>query len=121
MPTILITDDSRFMRDNLKNILLEAGHKVVGEAANGKESVELYQKLHPDLVTMDITMPVLSGLDALKQIVALDPKANVVMVTAIGKPEKVLEALNAGAKNYITKPFEKEKVLEIIDELLLPV
>lgn len=117
MAKILITDDSRFMRDNLRAILQAAGHEIVGEAANGKESVAMYGRLRPDLVTMDITMPIMNGLDALKEIVALDSHASVIMVTAIGKPEKVLEALNAGAKSYITKPFEKEKVVEAIDEL----
>ena len=117
MAKVLITDDSRFMRDNLRSILQAAGHEIVGEAPNGKEAVSMYDRLHPDLVTMDITMPIMNGLDALKEIIAHDSRASVIMVTAIGKPEKVLEALNAGAKSYITKPFEKDKVLEAINEL----
>lgn len=115
MYRILIADDSLYMRLNLKNILLEAGHEVVGEATNGIEAVKQYQQLSPDIVTMDITMPQLDGVEALKQIIGFDPAANVIMLTAIGKPGKVLECLNLGAKHFITKPFEKDKVLQALD------
>ena len=111
MSRILIADDSMFMRSTLKEILVEGGHEVVGEAGNGAQVVELFQKLNPDLVTMDITMPQMSGLEALKKIIELKPDAAVIMLTSISKPENAMEALKNGAKNYITKPFDKAKVL----------
>lgn len=121
MSRILVADDSIFMRQSLRKILLEAGHEIVGEAGNGLEAYEMYKEFTPDIVTMDITMPQLNGIESLKKIVAYSKDANVIMVTAIGKPERVLEALNSGAKNYITKPFDKEKVLESIEEIMSPV
>ncbi len=114
MSRILIADDSIFMRSALKEILVNAGHEVVGEAATGSEAIELYGKLSPDIVTMDITMPQLGGIEALKQIRALNKNAVVIMVTSISKPESAGEALNSGAKSYITKPFDKDKVLKAI-------
>ena len=116
MYRILIADDSLYARINLKTILTEAGHEVIGEASDGFEAVAKYRSLSPDIVTMDITMPMLNGVDALKQIIEFDKNARVIMMTAIGKPEKVLECLNSGAKRFITKPFEKGDVLKALDE-----
>ncbi|MBN9501982.1 MAG: two-component system response regulator [Armatimonadetes bacterium 55-13] len=115
---ILITDDALFMRVTLKNILTQNGYEVVGEATNGSESVELYKQLKPDLVTMDITMPEMDGIAALKQIKAHDPTANVVMCTAMGQKNMVVEAIQAGAKDFIVKPFQAERVLEAVSKLL---
>ncbi len=111
---ILITDDALFMRVTLKNILVQNGYEVVGEAANGAESVELYGQLRPDVVTMDITMPEMDGLTALKTIRASDPDARIVMCTAMGQKAMVVEAIQAGAKDFIVKPFQADRVLEAL-------
>ena len=111
---ILITDDALFMRVTLKNILVQNGYEVVGEAANGVESVEMYKQLRPDVVTMDITMPEMDGLTALKTIKATDPDARVVMCTATGQKSMVVEAIQAGAKDFIVKPFQADRVLEAL-------
>ena len=115
---ILITDDAQFMRVTLKNILTQHGYEVVGEAENGVEAVKLYSELKPDLVTMDITMPEMDGIEALKQIRAADGNAIVVMCTAMGQKRMVVEAIQAGAKDFIVKPFKPERVIEAIDKLL---
>jgi two-component system chemotaxis response regulator CheY len=115
---ILITDDALFMRVTLKNILTQSGYEVVGEAANGKEAVELYQSLKPDLVTMDITMPEMDGIQALKEIKALDPAAVIVMCTAMGQKNMVVEAVQSGAKDFIVKPFQPDRVVEAVGKLL---
>lgn len=114
---ILITDDALFMRVTLKNILTQNGFEVVGEAQNGAESVQLYTALKPDLVTMDITMPEMDGLTALKEIRKADPGARVVMVTAMGQKALVVEALQSGAKDFIVKPFQAERVVEAVNKL----
>jgi two-component system chemotaxis response regulator CheY len=106
------------MRVTLKNILENNGFEVVGEAANGVESVNLYKRLKPDLVTMDITMPEMDGLTALKEIRAMDPTATVVMCTAMGQKTLVVEAIQAGAKDFIVKPFQPERVIEAMSKLL---
>jgi two-component system chemotaxis response regulator CheY len=111
---ILITDDALFMRVMLKNILVQNGYEVVGEAANGAESVEMYKQLRPDVVTMDITMPEMDGLAALKAIRAEDPSAKIVMCTAMGQKSMVVEAIQAGAKDFIVKPFQPERVLDAL-------
>lgn len=115
---ILITDDALFMRVTLKNILTQNGYEVVGEAQNGVESVQLFKDLKPDLVTMDITMPEMDGLAALKEIKKLDPNALVVMCTAMGQKNMVVEAIQSGAKDFIVKPFQPERVLEAVGKLL---
>ena len=114
MPKILVVDDALFMRAMLKKLLTEAGFDIAGEAENGRVAVDLYQELKPDLVVMDITMPEMDGLTALKKIVKLDPAAKVVMCTALGQERSVMEAMNAGAKDYILKPFNAEKVVEVL-------
>ncbi|MEJ5170549.1 MAG: response regulator [Fimbriimonadaceae bacterium] len=115
---ILITDDALFMRVTLKNILTQNGYEVAGEAANGAEAVELYKQLKPDLVTMDITMPEMDGIAALKEIRAIDPEAKVVMCTAMGQKNMVVEAIQAGAKDFIVKPFQPDRVVEALQKLL---
>lgn len=118
MATVLISDDSAFMRMILKRTLTAVGHQVIGEATNGLEAVELYQSLHPDITTMDITMPEMDGLEALKRIRAADSTAKVVMVSAIGQQEFILEALQAGASDFLVKPFEQEQVSMIVSKAL---
>ncbi len=118
MARILIVDDSVLARNNLKSILETGSHKVVGEASDGEQAVDQYRKLKPDIVTMDITMPKVNGIDSLKRIIAGDPDARVVMISALGQGGKILEALNSGARHYITKPFEADKVLEAIKDVM---
>ncbi|MFM9872908.1 MAG: response regulator [Fimbriimonadaceae bacterium] len=115
---ILITDDALFMRVTLKNILSSNGYEVVGEAENGAQAVKMYSELKPDLVTMDITMPEMDGLEALKQIRAADANAKVVMCTAMGQKNMVVEAIQSGAKDFIVKPFQPDRVLEAVSKLL---
>lgn len=115
---ILIADDALFMRVTLKNILAKAGYEVVGEAANGYESIEMYKKIKPDLVTMDITMPEMDGISAVRQIKQHDPNAKIIMVTAMGQKHMVMEAVSAGARDFIVKPFQPEKVVEAVQKLL---
>lgn len=113
---ILITDDALFMRVTLKNILTQNGYEVVGEASNGREAVELYEQLKPDVVFLDITMPEMDGLAALKAIRAKDPNAYVVMCTAMGQKQVVLEAIQNGAKDFIVKPFQPERIVEAVQK-----
>ncbi len=115
---VLVADDATVIRVMLKNILAEAGYEVVGEAANGAEAVSKYKELHPDLVTMDITMPEMDGINALRNIRTNDPSARVVMCSAMGQKNLVLEAIQAGAKNFIVKPFDRDKVLEVVAKVL---
>lgn len=111
---VLIVDDAAFMRMMLRDILVRGGYEVVGEAENGRRAVELYQELKPDLVTMDITMPEVDGIAALKQIRTSDPDAVVIMCSAMGQQALVIDAIQAGAKDFIVKPFQPERVLEAI-------
>ena len=111
---ILIADDALFMRNMLREIFAKAGYQVVGEAANGVEAVEKYLDLRPDLMTMDIVMPLKSGIEALQQITAADPQACVVMCSALGQEALILEAVQAGARDFIIKPFREERVLEVV-------
>lgn len=115
--TILIVDDTQFMRHMLRDIFDRNGYQVVGEAVNGKEAVEMYEKLLPDLTTLDITMPVMDGLEALKVIRKIDPAAQIVMVSAMGYKDKIMDAVKSGAKNFIVKPFDEKKVIEVINLL----
>lgn len=118
MPTVLIVDDTLFMRVTVGNMFKEWGFEVVGEASNGREAVELYKELQPDLVTMDITMPVMSGLDAVKEIIPQYPNANIIMVTALGQQRIIVEAIEKGAKDFITKPFEQTQLKMVVDNIL---
>ncbi|MBR1477074.1 MAG: response regulator [Lachnospiraceae bacterium] len=115
---ILIVDDSRMSREMLRNILEKAGYNVVGEAANGEEGVEAYKKLKPDVVTMDITMPQKDGLQALKEILAFDADARIVMITAAGQQDKLIQALKEGAKRFINKPFNEVEITVNIKDVL---
>jgi two-component system chemotaxis response regulator CheY len=115
---VLITDDALFMRVTLRNILTKSGYEIAGEATNGRESVELYGATKPDLVTMDITMPEMDGIAALREIRRLHPDANVIMCTAMGQKNLVMEAVTAGAKDFIVKPFQPEKVIEAVQKAI---
>ena len=115
---ILITDDALFMRVTLKNILTQNGYEVCGEAQNGLEAVQLFKDLKPDLVTMDITMPEMDGLEALKKIREIDPNARVVMCTAMGQKNMVVDAIQSGAKDFIVKPFQPDRVVDALNKLL---
>jgi two-component system chemotaxis response regulator CheY len=117
--SVLIVDDTKFMRMLLKNILVPAGYEVVGEAGDGVEAMDMYRKLKPDLVTMDIVMPNLGGIDALKGILRDFPEARVIMCTALGQESMVKSALKAGAKGYIVKPFKAARVKEEISKVLV--
>jgi len=111
---VMIVDDALFMRNMLKDILVRAGHEVVAEAENGDTVLNLYLEHKPDLVTMDIVMPKKSGVEALQEIMANHPEACVVMVSALGQESLVLEAVEAGARDFIVKPFKEDKVLETV-------
>jgi two-component system chemotaxis response regulator CheY len=111
---VMIVDDALFMRNLLKDICVRAGFEVVAEADNGETAVQLYREHHPELVTMDIVMPRRSGIEALQDIMAADPQARVVMVSALGQDSLVLEAVEAGARDFIVKPFKEEKVIDVI-------
>jgi len=115
---ILITDDALFMRVTLKNILVANGYEVAGEATNGQEAVDKYTTVKPDLVLMDITMPIMDGISATKAIKTNDPAANVIMCTAMGQKNMVIEAIQAGAKDFIVKPFQPDRVLDSIKKLI---
>lgn len=111
---VLIVDDALFMRSMLRDIFVKAGHEVIGEATNGADAVKKYQELHPDLVTMDIVMPDKNGIEALKEIMAGNPAACVVMCSALGQDSLVMEAVEAGARDFIVKPFQEKRVLEVV-------
>ncbi|ATW25646.1 response regulator [Candidatus Formimonas warabiya] len=118
MARILIVDDAAFMRMMLKNILEKNGHEVVGEAENVEIAVEMYKSSQPELVTMDITMPKVSGIEGVKQIMAMDPSANIIMVSAMGQQAMVMDAVKSGAKDFIVKPFQQERILQAVDKVL---
>ncbi|WP_339262541.1 response regulator [Lysinibacillus sp. FSL K6-3209] len=118
MPTVLVVDDTLFMRVTISNMFTEWGYEVVGNAVNGKEAVELYRELQPDLVTMDVTMPVMTGIAAVKRIIPEFPDAKIVMITALGQQKLIVEAIESGAKDFITKPFEPEKLRAVADQLI---
>jgi two-component system chemotaxis response regulator CheY len=115
---VLVVDDAAFMRMMLKDILGKNGVEVVGEAANGNEAVEKYKELNPDIVTMDITMPEKDGITAVKEIKALYPQAKVIMCSAMGQQPMVLEAIQAGAKDFIVKPFQPDRVMDSIKKVM---
>ncbi|MFC0212860.1 response regulator [Paenibacillus chartarius] len=118
MAKIMVVDDTAFMRHMLKSILTENGHEVVAEASNGAEAVVNYKHSRPDLVTMDITMPEIDGIEGLRQIMEFDPKAKVIMCSAMGQQAMVLEAIKNGAKDFIVKPFQNERVIEAVNKVL---
>lgn len=117
MAKILIVDDSRTSRRMLRNILVENGHEVIGEAENGQIGFEKYIELKPDIVTLDITMPVLNGLGALEKIIAYDENAHAVMVTAAGQKNKMVDAIKLGANEFVQKPFDPDQILSVIGNI----
>jgi two-component system chemotaxis response regulator CheY len=118
MARVLVVDDAAFMRKMVSDALTGGGHEIVGEAANGSEAVQQFSALRPDVMTLDITMPEKDGLAALKEIIAADPGAKVVMCSALGQESKVLESIKLGAKDFVVKPFQADRVLSAIDKAL---
>ena len=118
--TVLIIDDAEFMRVMLRDIVEDMGCQVVGEAGDGDRATDLYRELRPDLVLLDITMPEVDGNEALKTILAEDPEAAVVMISALGQKTQVLEAIKAGALDFVVKPFDHERVRDTLSRLLAP-
>ncbi len=118
MERILIVDDSKTSRKFLKNMLIGAGFEVVAEAVDGIDGVEKYKEFKPDIVTMDITMPKLDGIDAVTEIMRIDPDAKIIMVTAAGQKNNVVEALKRGAIDFVQKPFDAEVIVEVIKKAM---
>jgi two-component system chemotaxis response regulator CheY len=118
MARILLVDDSKTSRKILRGILEENGHEIIGEAINGEDGVAKYKELKPDITTMDITMPVLDGLEALRQIVEFDKSAKVIMVTAAGQKTKMVDAVKYGAAEFLAKPFETTQIIQIINKVI---
>jgi len=122
MARIMIVDDAVFMRQMLGKILKEAGHQICGEAGNAKEAVEKYKELKPDLVTMDIVMPMmeeLDGIGAVKEIIKFDPNAKILIISVMAHQSLVVEAIRAGAKDFITKPIQPKRLIETVNNILL--
>jgi two-component system chemotaxis response regulator CheY len=115
---VLVCDDAIFMRNKIKSILEEAGYEVIGEASNGREAVERFQVLKPDLTTMDVVMPFKTGIEATKEILKIDGRAIVIMCSALGQESLVLQAIESGAVDYLIKPFRPEDVLEVVGKAL---
>lgn len=116
MKRVLIVDDAAFMRISIKNYLTKNGFEVVGEAENGKVAIQKYEELNPDIVTMDITMPEMNGLEALKVIMKMNPNANVIMASAMGQEAMVRDAVLSGAKGFIVKPFKEEIIVAALSK-----
>ncbi|HOK42055.1 MAG TPA: response regulator [Thermoclostridium caenicola] len=118
MASILIVDDAAFMRMMIKDILTKNGYTVIGEAENGLKAVEKYKELNPDLVIMDITMPEMDGIQAVKQIKSLNSAAKIIMCSAMGQQAMVIESIQAGARDFIVKPFQAERVIEAVKKVV---
>jgi two-component system, chemotaxis family, chemotaxis protein CheY len=118
MARVLVVDDAAFMRKVVSDALASGGHEVIGEAGNGTEAVQRYQELSPELTTLDITMPEKDGLAALAEIMAIDPSARVLMCSALGQESKVIESIKLGAKDFVVKPFQPDRVLDAIGKAL---
>ena len=118
MARILVVDDAVFIRMTIARILQSAGHEMVGEAITGLEAVEKYAELKPDLVLLDISMPEMSGIEALSKILEINPKAKVIICSALGQQQFVAKAVEMGAKDFIVKPFEAERFLQAVDKVL---
>ncbi len=116
--TVLVCDDAIFMRTMIADILQQSGFEVIGEAETGVQAIEKYQQLQPDLVTMDIVMPDMGGIDAVREITKLDPNARILMCSAMGQQALVVEAIQAGAKDFVVKPFQPSRVLEAVQRVL---
>ena len=117
MPRLLIVDDALIMRKMIREVATAAGWEVAGEAANGRDAVATYRELRPDLVTLDLIMPVMGGFEALREIRALDPESRVVIVSAIDQRQALVEAIAAGAMDFIVKPFERERVVGVLTKV----
>ncbi|MGG6314370.1 response regulator [Paenibacillus macerans] len=118
MARVMVVDDAAFMRMVIKQMLADEGHEVVAEAKDGLEAVRYYDKFNPDLVTMDITMPEMDGIEAVQAIKALDPQAKIIMCSAMGQQKMVVQAIQAGALDFVVKPFQKERVVEAAQKAL---
>ncbi|MBU2560496.1 response regulator [archaeon] len=118
MAKFLIVDDAAFMRNMLKDILVKEGHEIIGEAGSGDEALLKYEQLRPDVVTMDIVMPGMDGLEAVKGIMKIDPNARIIMCSALGQQQMVIDALQSGAKEYIVKPFQPLIIVETLKKVL---
>lgn len=116
--TVLVCDDAIFMRTMISDILGQAGYEIVGEAESGVQAIERYKQLKPDLVTMDIVMPDLGGIEAVREIVKFDPAARILMCSAMGQQALVVEAIQAGARDFVVKPFQPSRVLEAVQRVL---
>lgn len=116
--TVLVCDDAIFMRTMISDILSQAGYEVVGEAETGTQAVERFSELNPDLVTMDIVMPGMGGIDAVREILKIAPSARILMCSAMGQQALVIEAIQAGAKDFVVKPFQPSRVLEAVQRVL---
>lgn len=117
MKRVLIVDDAAFMRTSIRRMIENDNYSIVGEAENGSEAVAKYKQLEPDIVTMDITMPVMNGIEATKAILAEYPNANIIMISAMGQETYVKEAILNGAKNFIVKPFKSDTVLKVLGSI----
>jgi two-component system chemotaxis response regulator CheY len=116
---VLVVDDALFMRSMIRDILTGSGkYEVAGEASNGAEALQKYQELQPELVTMDIVMPVMDGIEATRQILKLDPKAKIIICSSLGQEPLVIESIAAGARDFISKPFTADKVIRVMDQVL---
>lgn len=115
---ILVVDDAAFMRMMVKDILVKAGYDVCGEANDGAQAVEKYRELKPDLVTMDITMPEMDGITSLQEIKKMDPMAKIIMCSAMGQQQMVINAIKSGAKDFIVKPFQADRVVEAVKKVI---
>jgi two-component system chemotaxis response regulator CheY len=115
---VLVVDDAAFMRMMIRDILVKNGYEVAGEAANGSEAVSKYQELRPDVTTMDITMPEMDGITAVREIRKVDPNARIIMCSAMGQQAMVLDAIQAGARDFIVKPFQEDRVIDAIKKVL---
>jgi two-component system, chemotaxis family, chemotaxis protein CheY len=118
MARVLVVDDAAFMRRVVSDALSGGGHVVIGEACSGAEAIARYLELQPELTTLDITMPDMDGLTALREIIAIDPSARIIMCSALGQESKVLEAIKAGAKDFVVKPFKADRVLDAVGKAL---
>jgi len=114
---VLITDDTAFMRMTLRNVLEKNGYEIAAEAEDGLQAIEKYKATKPDLVTMDITMPNMDGITAIKKIMEIDPEAKIIVVSAMGQKALVIEALNSGARDFIVKPFQPDRIVEALQKV----
>ena len=117
MANILIADDAMFMRASIKKLLVDAGHTVIGEAADGEEAINKYTELKPDVIILDITMPGTDGIEALVRIKAIDPAAKIIICSAVGQPATIAKAIESGAREFIVKPFESAHLLAAVEKI----